>query len=171
MPGVSDDDQVEQRQRHHDADAGALRDDCRRQGPQFVRKPFVGRMQRDRIGRTFAGAEHDTAGNQRREAHGADHGELRQRPDHPHHQQHPARLHMIADEADHDRGQREQQEEARAHQSELARGQLQLFHDGHSGETDDRLVGEIDQHEKEHQADDQPASRLDFVLVHVSSGL
>ena len=89
-------------------------------------KPFVGRMQRHRISRPLAGAERDAAGNEGREPDRPEHRELGQCPDEAHDQQRPARLHPIDDKAGHDRREREQQEETRAEQPELARAEIQL---------------------------------------------
>ncbi len=152
-----DDDPVEQRQRHHDADAGSLRDDRGRQCAKLIGKPFIGGMQGHRIGRSLAGAESNPAGDHRGEPDRPEHRKLGQRPDEAHDQQRPACLHSIDDEAGNDRRNRKQQEETRADQSELAWAELQLLHDRHGGDPDHRLVGKVDQHEQEQQRDDQPS--------------
>ena len=151
--------QLSERQRHHDADAGALRDDGRGQGAQLVGKPFVGRVQCHGIGRPLAGTERDARGDDRRKADGPEHRELGQGPDEPHDQQRPARLDPVDDKAGDDSRDRKQQEKARAEQAELARARCSSSHDRHRGDADHRLVGEVDHHEQEQERDDQPGPR------------
>jgi hypothetical protein len=66
------------------------------------------------------------------------------------------RLDPVDDEAGDDRGDREQQEKARAEQAELARAETELVHDRHRGDADHRLVGEVDHHEQKQEGDHQP---------------
>src|SRR4029077_1091823 len=93
---------------------------------------------------------------------------LRQRPDDAHRQQHPAGLHPVDQKAGRDRRDREQQEETGTDQSELARTELQLLHNRNSGDPDNRLVGEIDQHENEEQHHHDP-SAVAVVSTHWTS--
>src|SRR3954447_9130676 len=115
-------------------------------------------MHRHRKARSLAGPENDAADQQRREADGAHHWKLRQRPHHGQREQHPTGIDSIDDEADHYGRCREQEEKRRAQQPELFRLKLQLRHDRYAGKADHDLVGEIDQHEKKQQKSDSPGA-------------
>ena len=133
MPGKALDDVVEDRDGKDNADRSALRKDRRRQGTKFVREPLVEGVKRHRIGGSFARTQYDATGEQRRQAYRADHWKLGQGPDHGHRQQHPPRLNMVDDETGRDRREREQEEEAGVHQTELLGREIQLLHDRHTG--------------------------------------
>ena len=156
VPGMVDDDPVERRHGDDDAERRALGDDRRRHAAQRVGKPLVDRVQGHRRGRPFARAQDDAAGDQHLERDRAQHGELHDRPDDRHDQKRVAGLDAIGDEADHDAGDREQEEERRAEQAELLGTQLQLGHDRLGGEAHHHLVGEVDQHEQEEQGGHAP---------------
>ena len=158
VPGISDDDPVERRHGDDDAQRRALGDDRRRHAAQRVGKPLVDRVQGHRRGRPFTRAQDDAAGDQPLERDRAQHGELHDRPDDRHDQQRVAGLDAIGDEADHDAGDREQEEERRAEQAELLGAELQLGHDWLGGEAHHHLVGEVDQHEQEEQGSHAPGA-------------
>ena len=169
VPGIGDDDPVERRHGDDDAERRALGDDRRRHAAQRVGKPLVDRVQGHRRGRPFARAQDDPAGDQHLERDRAQHGELHDRPDDRHDQERVAGLDAIGDEADHDAGDREQEEERRAEQAELLGAELQLGHDRLGGQADHHLVGEVDQHEQEEQGGHAPGAFEGARLVcHVS---
>ncbi len=110
-----DDDPVQRRHRKDHAERRALRQDRGRQRPLPRREPFVDGVRGHRECRPLAGTEDDATDHQRREADAADHRKLRQRPDSTARTRSTQRVATrLTIEADHDRRDREQQEEGRA---------------------------------------------------------
>ncbi len=151
-----DDDEVEHRDGHDDAQRRALGDDGGRHAAMRIREPFVDGVGGDRRGRALARAQDDAAGDQHFQADRAQHGELHQRPYDRHHQERVARLHAVGDEAHDHRREGEQEEERRADQAELLGLQMEVGHDRLRGQPDHDLVGEVDQHEQEDQRGHAP---------------
>src|SRR5438270_9312365 len=97
-------------------------------------------------GRTFTRTQNDAADEQGGKTGGPKHRELRQSPDKREAWENPTRRYAIYDEAEDDGGDGVQQEEGGAEQAKLLRRELKLRHDRHTGQADDDLIGEVDDH-------------------------
>ena len=169
MPVVIDDHPVKRGNRKDHPEGRALRQDRGGQGPLLIGKPLEDGMQGNRRRRPFTGTENHAADQQRREADGADHRKLRNRPDRRQHQQNPARLDTVGDEADHDGRDRIEEEERGAEQPELLGVELQVGHDRSAGKTDHDLVREIHEHEQKQHKRDLPGALGRRLRSHVGS--
>ena len=156
VPTEMNDDPNDHRCDDTGAEGRTAGDHARGECAALIPKPLVHGMHRHRESRSLGRAENDATAHQHGETrHDAPRQQCRG-PNDTHHAHDDLGTEPVGEKSDRRTGGRKEQEECAAQQAELSMTQVQFLHDRYAGEPDDRLVREVDQHEKKHQSNHSP---------------